>query len=201
MDNSESALFKGLRNTVKEYKMKFQFNVITNDEDYLEYNKFWMLRSHYGKKQMLSFRIIFTVLLCLIILAYLFIGGFTVQSLISAIPMAILLVLFEVLLTPLFVVSLKSHIKGLKKKGKMAYSPSAVLEFFENSFVETTPTNKTEQYYTSIERISVVDNKVVYIHVNNIMSYILPFSCFSSKEECDSFFAFIRTKCQNIDIY
>ena len=96
--------------------MKFQFNVITNDEDYLEYNKFWMLRSHYGKKQMLSFRIIFTVLLCLIILAYLFIGGFTVQSLISAIPMLILLVLFEVLLTPLFVVSLKSHIKGLKKK-------------------------------------------------------------------------------------
>ena len=53
MDNSESALFKGLRNTVKENRMKFQFNVITNDEDYLEYNKFWMLRSHYGKKQML----------------------------------------------------------------------------------------------------------------------------------------------------
>ena len=67
--------------------------------------------------------------------------------------------------------------------------------------METTPDNKTEQKYSVIERISVVDNKVVYIHVNNIMSYILPFSCFESKEQYNEFFEFIKTKCSNIDIY
>ena len=69
------------------------------------------------------------------------------------------------------------------------YSPSSVIEFYEDVFIETTPDNKTEQKYSAIERISVVDNKVVYIHVNNIMSYILPFSCFESKEQYNEFFA------------
>ena len=43
--------------------MKFQFTINTNDQDYLDYNKFWMLRSHYGKKQMTVFRIIFAVII------------------------------------------------------------------------------------------------------------------------------------------
>ena len=83
----------------------------------------------------------------------------------------------------------------------MGYSPSSVIEFYEDSFVETTPDNKTEQRYASIERISIVDNKMIYIHVNNIMAYILPLSCFETKEQYDEFFEFIKTKCFNIDIY
>ena len=181
--------------------MKFQFNVNINEEDYLDYNKFWMLRSHYGKKQMSTFRIIFAVIIGLIILISLYGGNFTFDSFIGIIPMAILLVLYELLLSPLFVLFLKCHLKSLKKKGKMGYSPSSVVEFYEDVFIETTPQNKTEQKYLSIERGSVVDNKVVYIHVNNIMSYILPFSCFESNEQYNEFLEFIKTKCSNIDVY
>ena len=181
--------------------MKFQFNVNINEEDYLDYNKFWMLRSHYGKKQMSTFRIIIAVIIGLIILISLYGGNFTFDSFIGIIPMAILLVLYELLLSPLFVLFLKCHLKSLKKKGKMGYSPSSVIEFYEDVFIETTPDNKTEQKYSAIERVSVVDNKVIYIHVNNIMSYILPFSCFESSEQYNEFFEFIKTKCLNIDIY
>ncbi|MBR4845922.1 MAG: hypothetical protein IKU98_05835, partial [Bacteroidaceae bacterium] len=84
---------------------------------------------------------------------------------------------------------------------KMGYSPLSVIEFYEDVFIETTPENKTEQKYTAIERVSVVDNKVVYIHVNNIMSYILPVSRFESKKQYDEVFEFINTKCSTIDIY
>ena len=181
--------------------MKFQFNVNINEEDYLDYNKFWMLRSHYGKKQMSTFRIIVAVIIGLIIFISLYGGNFTFDSFIGIIPMAILLVLYELLLSPLFVLFLKCHLKSLKKKGKMGYSPSSVVEFYEDVFIETTPENKTEQKYLSIERVSVVDNKVVYIHVNNIMSYILPFSCFESNEQYNEFLEFIKTKCSNIDVY
>ena len=181
--------------------MKFQFNVNINEEDYLDYNKFWMLRSHYGKKQMSTFRIIIAVIIGLIIFISLYGGNFTFDSFIGIIPMAILLVLYELFLSPLFVLFLKCHLKSLKKKGKMGYSPSSVVEFYEDVFIETTPQNKTEQKYLSIERVSVVDNKVVYIHVNNIMSYILPFSCFESNEQYNEFLEFIKTKCSNIDVY
>ena len=89
----------------------------------------------------------------------------------------------------------------MKKNGKAGYSPESVLEFGDETFIETTPDNKTEQRYASIERISIVDNKMIYIHVNNIMAYILPLSCFETKEQYDEFFEFIKTKSANIDIY
>ncbi len=181
--------------------MKFLLSVNVNEQDYLDYNKFWMLRSHYGKKQMTTFRIIFAVIIGVYILISLYGGNFTFDSFVGIIPMSILLILFELLLSPLFVLFLKSHLMNLKKKGKMGYSPSSVIEFYEDVFIETTPDNKTEQKYSAIERVSVVDNKVVYIHVNNIMSYILPFSCFASSKQYNEFFEFIKTKCSNIDIY
>ena len=73
----------------------------------------------------------------------------------------------------------------------MGYSPSSVLEFYEDRFIETTEEKRTEQKYSAVERISIVDNKMIYIHVNNIMSYMLPLSCFESKEQYDCFFDFI----------
>ena len=182
--------------------MKFQFNIKTTDQDYFDYNTFWMLRSYYGKKQMTAFRIIIAVIIGVYILLLLYSGNFSLNSFIRTIPMAILLILFEFLLSPtFFVLFIRSYLKSLKKKGKMGYSPSSVMEFYEDVFIETTPDNKTEQKYSAIERVSIVDNKVVYIHVNNIMSYMLPLSCFESNEQYNEFFEFIKTKCSNIDIY
>lgn len=83
----------------------------------------------------------------------------------------------------------------------MGYSPESVIEFYEDSFKETTPDNITEQKYSAIERISVVDGKMIYIHTNNILAYMLPISSFSSNEQYNDFFDFIKTKCKNIDIY
>ena len=97
--------------------------------------------------------------------------------------------------------TLKASIKSLRKKGKMGYSPTSVVEFLNETFIETTPENKTEQKYSSIERISLVDNKMIYIHVNNVMAYIIPVSCFESAEQYQSFLDFIKTKSTNIDIY
>ena len=83
----------------------------------------------------------------------------------------------------------------------MGYSPVSEMEFYDESFVEITPDNKTERKYSAIERVSVISDKVVYIHVNNVMSYILPLSCFESKEQYNNFLDFVRSKCANIDVY
>ena len=154
-----------------------------------------------AKKQIKTFRIIIAVLFAIYISISLFSGGFSLESIFGVIPMVIVLSLTQIFLTRFFSWSLKGHIKTLKKSGKMGYSPESVIEFYEESFVETTPENKTEHKYSAIERISVVDNKMIYIHVNNVMSYMLPLSSFESKEQYDSFFDFIKTKCANIDIY
>lgn len=181
--------------------MRFQFNVKTNDQDYLDYNIFWMLRSPYGKKQIMAFRVAIAIVCAIFVFASLFIGGFTFDSLLSTIPVWIVLLIFEAFLTKFFSWSLKGQIKSLRKSGKMGYSPESFIEFFEEGFSETTPDNKTEYKYTAIERVSLVDNKMIYIHVNNIMAYMLPLSCFETKEQYDEFIEFLESKCTNIDIY
>lgn len=40
-----------------------------------------------------------------------------------------------------------------------------------------------------------------YIHINNIMAYIIPMASFANKEEYDAFIGFIKTKCGTADIY
>jgi len=69
--------------------MKFQFNVNTCDQDYLDYNKFWMLRSHYGKKQMTTFRVILAVIIGVYIFISLYGDNFTFDSFNGIIPILI----------------------------------------------------------------------------------------------------------------
>ncbi len=180
--------------------MHFNFNINLSDKDYLDYNTFWMLKSPYGKKQTTKSRNILTVCFGIIALIFLLGGGFSLKSFVDLIPIIAVFLIIQLTFNYFLVQTLKSNIKSLNKNGKMAYSPIAQIEFDENGFTETTPNNKTEQKYSSIERVSVTGG-AVYIHVNNIMAYILPASCFDSKEQLDDFLAFIKTRCSNIDTY
>ena len=177
------------------------FNINLSDKDYLDYNVFWMLKSPYGKKQITSSRVMITVLFGIIALVALFINDFSAEALIGLIPVAVVFLIIQLSLNYFFVQSIKSNIKILKKSGKMPYSPVAQVEFNENSFTETTPENKVEQKYSAVERVSVINGDTVYIHVNNVMAYILPATCFESTEQLDGFLSFIKTKCSVIDIY
>lgn len=181
--------------------MKYQFNVKLNDQDYIKLNNFCMVKSYYGKKQMKSIRILFIALFAALWLLSLVSGGFTKESFIGVIPTVILCVLVQVFLPKIFMWLNKMHIKNLKRDGKMPYSASSVMEFYDDYFAESTPENKTEQKYAAVERISVVEGETIYIHINKLMAYILPVSCFNSKEQFESFVEFIKTKCENIDVY
>lgn len=179
----------------------FRFDVHTSEKDYIDYNLFWTLRSPYGRKQIRDLRIFLTFLAFAGVLVSLFRGSFTTAAFLGTIPYLIILLLSQIFLTKAMPWAIKSQIKGLKKNGKMGYSPDAVIEFSGDGFTETTPDNRTECKYSAIEQISIVDNKAVYIHVNNIMAYILPMSCFASREQYAAFLDFIKTKCAKVEMY
>ncbi len=181
--------------------MQFQFNVNLSENDYYEYNKFMMLRSYYGKKRINTMRSIIAVICALGVVFMLFRYGSTFTAFIGATPMIILFILSQLLLKPYYILLLKLSLNKLKKSEKKRYSPASVIEFSDECFIETTPEFKTEQKYGTIERISIVDNKVVYLHFNHLMSVILPVSCFETQEQYDNFLEFIKTKCANIDVY
>jgi len=181
--------------------MNFKFKVNVCEQDYLDYNLFWLLKSPYGKKQLRTFRLTIALLTAVVLLISFFGGGFTLETLIGVLPVLIIFVLANVFLKGFFKLSFKGQIINQKKAGKLGFSPESLLEFYEDSFIETTATNKTEQKYTAVERISVVDGKMIYIHVNNLMAYMLPFASFDSKEQYDNFIEFIKIKSDYVDFY
>ena len=178
--------------------MEFQFNIDLTDKDYIDFNIFWQTRSRYGKKMLIIFRIILLVLCVVPMLPAIRDIGFSAESIISEI---ILLIIPQLILMPLFKLTAKIQIKTLIKNGKPPYSPHSVLTFYEDSFTEETEDIKTEIKYSGIDRISIVENKLIMIHTNSIQAYLLPAICFGSDIKYNLFKDFIKTKCAAVDTY
>ena len=181
--------------------MNFQFEVNVTEKDYLDYNLFWQFKSPYGKKQILTYRVVFALLFGVLILLTLLKGDFSTDSIIESIFYFFFLILVEIFFKRLTTSIFKSTIKSLKKKGKMAYSPTATAQFHENTFIEITPETRNEVNYSLVELVSVIGNQTIYIHVNNMMAYLLPSSSFTSQEQFDTFVEFLKTKCERVKYY
>ena len=125
--------------------MKYSFNITLTDEDYYEFNQFWMIQSHYGKKQKNYVRISFMMTILLAIFLMLLCSEFALWTRYTSAVLALILLVFEFAFTPLLKLSIKSQLKQMKKSGKMPYSPASVIEFYEDRFVEMTAENKTKQ--------------------------------------------------------
>jgi hypothetical protein len=180
--------------------MDFRFEVNLTDNDYFEFNEFVMFKSHYGKKRMLGYKIAFVVITLVPALLMLIQNHFSLGGFISVLPLIIACVVIELLFPRVLRRSIKANIKSFKKNGKVPYTPNSVLEFFDQTIVETTDIERIERKYEAIERVSITD-KVIYIHVNNLQAYILPIFSFASNRQYRDFLEFINQKCPNVDVY
>ena len=177
--------------------MKFSFRVYLSEEDYLAYNKFVLTKSSYGKKQSLRSRLMMAVLMAGAALVV----WLRERNWVSVIPFLLILIGVELFL-PLFTTfAVKQGIKSQQRAGKPGYTPAARLDFSEDTFTETTPQVKSEYSYTALERVSLLPEKDIYLHLNNLQAYILPRTTFSSPGEYEEFVAFLSAKCAVIDRY
>lgn len=178
--------------------MEFQFNIDLTAKDYIDFNIFWQTKSRYGKKMLIIFRIILLVLLSLPTLSAIRDIGFSAESIISGI---LLIIIPQLILMPFLKLAAKIQIKALIKNGKPPYSPHSVLTFYEDCLTEETEDIKTEIKYSGIDRISIVENKLIMIHTNSVQAYLLPAICFGSDIKYNLFKEFIKTKCAAVDTY
>ena len=181
--------------------LKYSFNVSISERDYYEYNLFWLLRSPYGRRLIRNYRLAILLLGVIAIAISLASGGFSVDSLLGVLPVVIIILLAQLFVKGFFKLSFKGQIQTMKKSGKLAYSPESLIEFGDNSFSEITPLSKNENAYSAVERVSVVENKMIYIHINNSIAYLLPFDSFLSGEQRSEFLEFIKSKCKDVKFY
>ena len=182
--------------------MKYQFQISLTEDDYLQFNLFHALRSPYGAKNTLRIRILTDLILVLFVALFFIFDGVNTGTVAAAVAMLIYIIVVHLCYRRILTSTIKRNIKAQKKRGKVAFSPLSTMEFFEDHFVESTEENRTEQKYTVVERISVVENRYVYLHTNSLMAYIIPMASFASKEEYQAFFEFARANIsENIDFY
>lgn len=181
--------------------MPYKFHVDTDDKGYLKLNEHHLLSTFYGKKQLVKFRLLIAVLLAVISAVILCLYESTFERILFAVLMSICALVF-VLLTPKYLLYVvKRAVKSMKKLGKLPYTPSADIEFSEDSLTETTDTARTELKYSVIERVTVIDLEVILFHTNTAQFYFLPYSAFRTVDEQNAFLEFIAEKFKLIDYY
>ncbi len=182
--------------------MNFQFNVNLTENDYLEFNKFHAIRSPYAQKIIKSSKLgNILMLLCAAVAFVSDIMDAEAKYSYFVLPLVVLYFALQLLQPRILNWSVKFTVKNLKKKGKLPFTSSAVLEFYDEYFTETTESTKTEQKYSCVERVCIVDNKVIYIFISSVQACILPISVFQSAEEYTEFLSFIKTKCSAVEFY
>ncbi|MBO7304781.1 MAG: hypothetical protein J6V09_06130 [Clostridia bacterium] len=178
--------------------MHFKFNVNINDELYYRYNYFMAFRSYYGKIRQRRKRIALGAGCVLGFALYTLLEGL---SGIAAVTTLIVLILSQLFINSISRAQLNQAFKTMQRQGKLKYSANADVEFLENSFVETTEDYKTQQKYKLIDRVSMIAGEVIYIHLNNVISLIIPITAFESNHEYAQFVDFIKSKCDKVDVY
>lgn len=184
---------------MKGATVDYSFNITLTDEDYLAYNSFHLLKSPYGKKMMRSCRILITVLPLLVfgIMLGIAIGtnGFSITTAIGGGVIVALIILAQRSLEKSLVKSLKKQLDMMHKTGKPAYTPYSVLEFYADRLTETTDTARVEQKYEAVERVSILPDGTVYVHLNSVMAYIITADALGAADTREEFVAYLAQKC------
>ena len=92
-------------------------------------------------------------------------------------------------------------IAELKKIGKSSFTPTSTLEFYEDYFVEISPSVRSEQKYAAIERIYVVKDRYIFMYFSSTGAYVLPIAQIKEQINQEEFMLFLSRKCSDIAYY
>ncbi len=181
--------------------MYFKFNYTMNDQDYIDFNVFLQTNTEEGKlrtKQIMKINVFTCLMFCWAF--YLITKSWQFVTILFVVYMILFIVKFACK-EQNAVRSTKRVLKFYEKTGKKLYAQNAVMEFTDESFIETTNGIKTEVLYSVVKKMNVLNGRYILFDINRNEYFILPFRSFSSNEECTYFIDFLRTKIQNVEFY
>ena len=179
--------------------MLFQLNITLTEEDYLAFNDFHAFGSGHGKKLIRRSRIIFVSLMALLMALVLLVIGTSVFALSYAAFLGLFTAVYMLLYRKILARNIKAQIKRLKKQGKLPFDPVSTLEFYDDKLVEITPSKRTEQNYSTFERICIVQGKYILLYYSSVGAYILPIPQIQAQTDQDAFLRFLSGKCDTIE--
>lgn len=182
--------------------MRFSFDIKLTDKDYLLFNEFHSKNSEMSKKTIRLARILYIITFALCGIMLLINEGLNPGTVVGAIFFLLAGLMLCLYAKKLNVSSNKAAARMLiKGKSKKPYTAESVIEFYDDFFKEIAPDNRTESNYTAIDKICVVMNSYVFIFIDSVRGYIVPFSSFRNADEEKDFLAFLGTLTKNIEFF
>ena len=182
--------------------MRFSFNVKLTDKDYLLFNEFALKNSGMSKRADALSKILVSIIFIVSCANLLITDGITPVTVVAVIILCLLGLIFLLCSKKFNTVFTKTFTRfTLKGKAKKPYTPESTLEFYDDFFKEIAPDNRTESNYTAIDKICVVMNSYVFIFIDSIRGYIVPFASFKDADEEKAFLAFLGTLTPNIEFF
>ena len=179
--------------------MQFRVNVNLTDEDYYEFNKFFQFCTPAGKKQFFKVRILATLIPVLFLLVELIAAPSEEFYIIAVVMMLLLSVVMFLISKPMFWAIAKAQLKKMKKSGKLPFSYLSTIEFYEDYFVEYTQQRRTQEMYSAVNAVYLVNSKTKYIFNSLVSGYIIPVSAFATEAEYNRFVNFISAKTKPVN--
>lgn len=182
--------------------MHFSFKIKLTDEDYLLFNEFALKNSDMNKRADIITKALVSIIFILSALNIIITNGTGTVSVVAVIFLIIMWLIFMLCSKRANAVFTKFFTRMLiKGKAKKPYTPDSVLEFYDEFFKEIAPDNKSEINYTAIDRIAVIKNRYVFLFLDQLRGYIIPFDCFENEAEENEFITFISSACNKTEFF
>ena len=176
----------------------YKISYTLSDDDYYDFNKYYVLSIPQQRRQLRAFRFGFpSISLVIMFIAIRSIWSsphiYFIYAIIAGLSLAWIIAFSRII-----DFSMRRQIAKMKKQGKVVYDKSVALAFGESSFAEKTPESEAVIQYTMLERIAETD-KAIYLFARANMAYIVPKRAFVSETEAAGFGEFIRSKVPTLE--
>lgn len=181
--------------------MIYKIDTTLTDELYADFNCFTAVETKTAKRAVIISRIIINAIYVACLVAIALADGFSTFLFIYAVSLASLSVYNTVNMKKIVKKSTIRQLNKIRKTGKVPYSPTATIEFYEDKLIDISPNSRIEQNYQGLDRICVVKGRFILLYTSNIGAYIVPEEQAKAQVDLDEFIQFITQKCSSVEYY
>ena len=171
----------------------YRFEYDITEQDYFEFNKFYMLNSKTHKRTILIYRCLGFIISLLAILIFIVANAETGLIVLESILLGIFSILWFSFGKRTYFKKLKKQFSKLKAEDKLPYSEKGTLIFSETEITNIAPNKELKAAFSSITQLAI-RNGTIYICCTGGIGYIVPFRIIPDNINIEEFKSFLENK-------
>ncbi len=177
----------------------YEFQIHLTEQDYDEFNDHYLMHSPLNRRTVHIIRLLVPLAFACVLVFYALQGEDLTGLIVRGVLFAIVSVVLGYAVWPIQRSVMRHGIRTMKKRGTLPFDEEAVVRFDADAVTQTTSNAESKMKYERIERVET-GKTAVYLFINAVQAYIIPFTAFSPDAQREDFLAFIREKAPNAKI-